>query len=1245
MKLSRQEINCLEEELRLLDPTIYQRGEQLFRNDDCELVSVNTHNRELNFFVKGNIQPHYEVKINLEEASQFQRGFLGKEVGSCECIYFEDNGECKHTAAAMLYLSAQKKGNIRLPQTSKVKSENPLSPMEIAFDPDAPNVLLSNLEFIKNYRGWHCKVEDVKISTNRLVYLLTDYSHHYELTIQIHKDNITLSCNYQKDILIKNALVWFYQRMKQSSKELNYAIPAKRAKIMEYVLAEHGLEELTGSFEDYFEINLSGDLLNVYPKGRLEGLFNTSPLIESMDKELFSALNSMSSGEQLLNHTSSDTGTYNAGIAFFINNYSSKLSCIKAIKGKGTKRAPEELKTKLDWVYDPEDASLAPTTGIKELIPQLTSMNKLLAKSNDDNTLITLHEKFLAILSIGKELPFHLLAPSVHYYNYKPRPKDLQKITAVTANLQFNLSREEFTYLLRPYILVENERFFVDELDEQCVIYDLFLLIHQKRLAYFPTPKEHKALLYFLSTPIIRFTEKDRPEMERGLIHRLAKDFKVNYEAGIIEIDEPTEKPQRHLYISEMGNFVLFRPAVRYKEGLLSYPLENGTLIDHENNKVYLPDLEEEEQLVQDIQKMHPAFAHKGLQGFFYLSFDQFMDNYWFLDAFEKLKESGVRVFGLDQLKGFKFSPHPAQVDFNLDTKPDWFEANLEVAFGNNKVKLKDLKKAVESGQNYIELSDGSIGILPEKWMEKFAKLFRSSLQDKNTLKVAKTHFSLVDELADPEQHKALLQEIAEKKARLASFKEIENTPPPKKLNAQLRHYQQEGLNWLNFLKDYGWGGILADDMGLGKTLQLISLICQIKEGKKSAPVLVVAPTTLLFNWKNELDKFAPHLDYFIHHGQRYDDPAEFKKHDVVLTSYGVVINDIELLKNIRFQLIVADESQAIKNVSSRRHRALTQLKSPLKIALSGTPIENNIAELFAQMNFVNPGFFTTFAAFKRDYANPLKKGDQSHLAVELRKKVAPFILRRTKEEVLTELPDKTEEYLYCEMGAVQRKLYDAYRNEYRDFLRGKLEEDGEDNTNFYVLEGLTRLRQICDSTALVKNGEPVQESAKINLLLEHILEKTGKHKILIFSQFVKMLELITDKLQEENVNYTYLDGKTSLKEREKRVKIFQENEENRVFLISLKAGGTGLNLTAADYVYIVDPWWNPATENQAIDRCYRMGQKKNVFAYRMVCKNTVEEKILHLQEAKMKLSKDIIGEGSSILSTLTKDSLLELFS
>ena len=720
--------------------------------------------------------------------------------------------------------------------------------------------------------------------------------------------------------------------------------------------------------------------------------------------------------------------------------------------------------------------------------------------------------------------------------------------------------------------------------------------------------------------------------------------------AGVVPVATVKEKRLKpdckKLYLSELNRFVILRPVLRYKTGQEINILENSETLSKDGNIRYLRDSEAEREYLEQISALHPSFNSKTQQTYFHLSYDEFQHRLWFLKALERLKEYGVHVEGLSQLKNLKFSPHSIEVNMRFSSDQDWFETKVDVAFGNNKVKLKDIRRAVEEQDAFIRLKDGSLGILPEEWMDRFQKLFRTAEVGKSGVKISKTQFNMLDELVEEGLSPEVFREIADKKKRLAEFSGIAEAKKPAILKASLREYQQEGLNWLNFLREYGWGGVLADDMGLGKTLQAISLICLEVEEHPQRPNLVIAPTTLLFNWKNELEKFAPDLDYFIHHGQRYDDPYELSKHQLVLTSYGIAVNDLDLLKKISFNLIIADESQAIKNLNSKRHKALARLKGSIRIAMSGTPIENNINELYAQMNFANPGFFLGFSTFKAHYGQAVERNNNQEIIAELRKKIKPFILRRTKEQVLTELPDKTEEYLYCEMSPAQRKVYDAFRNEYRHYLLSKFDEEGLEKSQLYVLEGLTRLRQVCDSPQLVeKEGLDEKASAKLDELMRHVQEKTGNHKILVFSQFVKMLRLIEEKFKEEGVDYEYLDGQTSVKEREKRVANFQENAECRVFLISLKAGGTGLNLTSADYVYIVDPWWNPAVENQAIDRCYRMGQEKKVFAYRMLCKDTIEEKIVNLQRSKKALSEDIVGGGEGLMKSLSREDIVELFS
>ena len=312
---------------------------------------------------------------------------------------------------------------------------------------------------------------------------------------------------------------------------------------------------------------------------------------------------------------------------------------------------------------------------------------------------------------------------------------------------------------------------------------------------------------------------------------------------------------------------------------------------------------------------------------------------------------------------------------------------------------------------------------------------------------------------------------------------------------------------------------------------------------------------------------------------------------------------------------------------------------------MTGTPIENNTFDLYAQLNFLNPGFLGSQQSFKNDFSKPIDGEGNADRAMELQKLVKPFVLRRTKEQVASELPPKVEDYLYCNMDTGQRKVYDAYRNKYRDYLMNKIEEQGLAKSKLFVLEGLLKLRQICDSPELLNDEEDYgRESVKIKELVKHITEKTGKHKILVFSQFVKMLRLIEKELNKHAIKYEYLDGQCSPKQRKESVETFQNDDAYRVFLISLKAGGTGLNLTAADYVYIVDPWWNPAVENQAIDRTHRIGQDKHIIAYRMICKDTIEEKIINLHKKKLKLASDIISTDESLIKSLTKEDIEDLF-
>lgn len=477
---------------------------------------------------------------------------------------------------------------------------------------------------------------------------------------------------------------------------------------------------------------------------------------------------------------------------------------------------------------------------------------------------------------------------------------------------------------------------------------------------------------------------------------------------------------------------------------------------------------------------------------------------------------------------------------------------------------------------------------------------------------------------------------------KLANFHSIRNVEIPKNLEATLRDYQKEGLNWLNFLDEFGFGGCLADDMGLGKTIQIIAyFLAQIEKGNKN-PNLVIVPTSLLHNWEIEIKKFAPKLKFKIIYGINRDTKnIVFEKYNVLITSYGTMLNDIEILKEINFNVIVLDESQAIKNPASKRYKAARLLQARQRIVATGTPVENNTFDLFSQLSFAMPGLFGNAKQFAADYSTPIDKFQNEARAKELQQKVQPFILRRTKKEVATELPEKTEMVVYCEMGREQRRVYDTYKKEFQQYLKDKSDEELK-TSSMHILQGLTKMRQICNSPALLSENEYYgDQSAKLDEVITQVLKLQSEHKVLIFSQFVGMLNLIKERLDQEAIKYAYLTGKT--RNRQEQVEAFQEDEEIRVFLISLKAGGTGLNLTEAEYVFIVDPWWNPAVENQAIDRAYRIGQANKVIAIRMISPDTIEEKIMELQDRKRKLVEELIHTDSGFFKQLTKNELMKL--
>jgi SNF2 family DNA or RNA helicase len=453
-------------------------------------------------------------------------------------------------------------------------------------------------------------------------------------------------------------------------------------------------------------------------------------------------------------------------------------------------------------------------------------------------------------------------------------------------------------------------------------------------------------------------------------------------------------------------------------------------------------------------------------------------------------------------------------------------------------------------------------------------------------------------------------------------------------VQAELRPYQQQGFKWLQYLHQTGLGGCLADDMGLGKTLQAIALLSMVYP-KEKMPSLIVMPKSLLFNWENEIRKFNPGLTFYTYYAQTRD-LAQAVKHHLVLTTYAILRNDIEKFKEQPFYYTILDESQQAKNINSQASKAVMLLQGKHRLAMSGTPVENNLTELYSLFRFLNPAMFGSADEFNRYYTYPIQQNNDKEVAAELKRKVYPFILRRLKKDVLQELPAKIEQTLLVEMSAEQKQLYEARRRYYQSFLKSQITKEGIEKSRIFILQAFTELRQLA-SVPESKSGQVVL-SGKRELLLDNLLDATANnHKMLVFTNFLSAIDLIGQDLNQAGIDFVEMTGATATRTRQERVQRFQQDPACRVFLMTLKTGGVGLNLTAADMIFLFDPWWNTAAENQAIDRAHRIGQDKTVFSYRLITKGTIEEKMQQLQEKKKDLFDNIIAADSAAIKSLSE--------
>lgn len=493
------------------------------------------------------------------------------------------------------------------------------------------------------------------------------------------------------------------------------------------------------------------------------------------------------------------------------------------------------------------------------------------------------------------------------------------------------------------------------------------------------------------------------------------------------------------------------------------------------------------------------------------------------------------------------------------------------------------------------------------------------------------------------EEYKKIINQVSNKNIE-------EQIDIPKGLSVELRNYQVTGFKWLKILDKYKFGGILADDMGLGKTIQLLAVIqAYLEQEKNPKPSMVVCPSSLSLNWKSEIKKFTPFIKTLVIHGNAEERKSQIEsigKYNLIITSYDLLKRDIEEYKNVNcdFKYIIADEAQYIKNNNTQNAKAIKEIKSDTRFALTGTPIENSLSELWSIFDFIMPGYLYSYKKFKELYEIPIVKESDECAIKKLKMLIEPFIMRRTKKEVLTELPDKTISVLNNEMQDEQLKIYMAYMTKAKKEVSQEIKDNGFEKSQIKILALLMRLRQICCHPALfISNYKG--ESSKLNQCIELLRDAIASgHKILLFSGYSSMLEIIEKELKKENIKYYKLTGQTKVGDRIKLVDDFNNNEDVKVFLISLKAGGTGLNLIGADMVIHYDPWWNLSAENQATDRTYRIGQKKNVQVYKLITKDSIEERIYELQEKKSNLAKTMLSTETTFVNKLTKEDIMALF-
>ncbi|MEZ4774424.1 MAG: DEAD/DEAH box helicase [Bacteroidia bacterium] len=799
------------------------------------------------------------------------------------------------------------------------------------------------------------------------------------------------------------------------------------------------------------------------------------------------------------------------------------------------------------------------------------------------------------------------------------------------ASVWFHFRRKESFTRYYPTIKLRGDSVLLRGLQARLICLQPAWVLLNGEIFTFEEEVDGKKLIPFLKNEYIVIPKDTEAVYFEKFITRLIENY--NVVAKGFDIIDIREKPVFQLLVKEHdGSSFSLLPRVLYgsfcldllKEGKIHAKLKQigDSFTFH---RIYR-DCREEKKSLDFLDSIKPN--ENSLTPWEYVEKEKGLA--WLSQHHDLLKNNGIQI--VQENKSYRINLTRPEITMETHDAGDWFDIKAVVRIGQFEIPFIKFRSHILRNKREFELPDGSIAILPEEWFSDYQHLLEvSEMHNGETLSIRKYQVPLLH-LPSKSNGTAKLFE---------SIKQLDRVPefaPPVHLNADLRNYQLQGYNWLMFMKNHSMGAILADDMGLGKTLQTLTLLQKEKEsGDALAPSLIVLPTSLIHNWKNEAEKFTPQLRVHIHTGiNRAKNPEMFSGFDIILTTYGIARQDIDILRGFPFHYVILDESQMIKNPESKTARAVRKLISKYRLSLTGTPIENTVMDIWSQMAFLNPGLLGNETFFKRFYVQPIEKDRDTKRSAKLQRIIYPFILRRKKQQVEKELPPKIEKLHYCDMVDTQKDFYEEVRSSYRNYLMELISQGTWKKNKLNILTGLQKLRQIAIHPQLIdKENYDLQSSGKyqeVRRMLDQVIRKK-RSKVLIFSQFVKMLHLLRDDLDQAGIRYNYLDGST--KDRQAEVDSFQTDKEIQVFLISLKAGGVGLNLTAADYVFILDPWWNPAVENQAIDRSHRIGQQKTVFYYKFITTDSIEEKILNLQRKKAQLSDEIINVEEDVYKSL----------